>query len=195
MMLSLPRLRSAGCSISNVVWYNTTEETGKNIKDELNVTHYHYMEENTPSKIPKWWKYFKSWEVSFEPSLSDHRHIPLTLEGCLLVHLIRNPRGSNWDSFQERLKGILERGPEMNMKDEAGLGLAILSVQQALILAYKKTVLLNLSGQENLLWSGYKLKCIRREVRQIFNKCQADIMPQSWELYRKTHCRYRKDFP
>jgi len=67
------------------------------------------------------------------------------------VHLIRNPRGSNWDSFQERLKGILERGPEMNMKDEAGLGLAILSVQQALILAYKKTVLLNLSGQENLL--------------------------------------------
>ena len=28
-------------------------------------------------------------------------------------------------------------GPEINMKDEAGLGLAILYVQQALILAYK----------------------------------------------------------
>jgi len=47
------------------------------------------------------------------------------------VCLIRNP---NWDSFQEGLKCVLERGPEMNMKDEAGLGLAILSVQQALTL-------------------------------------------------------------
>jgi hypothetical protein len=46
------------------------------------------------------------------------------------VHLIRNLRGTNWDSFQEGLKGILERDPEMNMKDEAGLGLAILSASR-----------------------------------------------------------------
>jgi hypothetical protein len=31
----------------------------------------------------------------------------------------------------------MERGPVMNMKDEVGLGLAILSDQQALILAYE----------------------------------------------------------
>jgi len=31
---------------------------------------------------------FKSWEVSFEPSLSDHRHILFTLEGSVLVCLI-----------------------------------------------------------------------------------------------------------
>ena len=53
------------------------------------------------------------------------------------MRLIRNPRGTNRDSFQEQLKGVLERGPEMNMKDEAGLGLAVLSVQQALISAYE----------------------------------------------------------
>jgi hypothetical protein len=35
------------------------------------------------------------------------------------------------------MKGVLERGPEMNVIDEAGLGLAILAVQQALILAYE----------------------------------------------------------
>jgi hypothetical protein len=40
-----------------------------------------------------------------------------------------------WDSFQEGLRDRLKRGPEMNMKDEAGLGLAVHWVQQALISA------------------------------------------------------------
>ena len=39
------------------------------------------------------------WEVSVEPSLSEHRHILYTLWGSVLVPLIRNPRGTNWDSF------------------------------------------------------------------------------------------------
>lgn len=34
---------------------------------------------------------FKSWEVSSEPSLSDHKHILFTLKGSVPVHLIRNP--------------------------------------------------------------------------------------------------------
>jgi len=42
---------------------------------------------------------FKSWEVSSEPSLLDHRHILFSLVGSVLVCLIRNPRGTNWDSF------------------------------------------------------------------------------------------------
>jgi hypothetical protein len=80
---------------------------------------------------------FTSWEVSSEPSLSDHRHILFMLEGSVPVRLIRNPRVTNLDSFQEGLKGRLERGPEMKMKDDTRLGLAILFVQQALILAYE----------------------------------------------------------
>jgi hypothetical protein len=51
--------------------------------------------------------------------------------------LIRNPRGTKWGSFQEGLRKKLERGPEMNMKDETGLGLAVQWVQQALISAYE----------------------------------------------------------
>jgi len=44
------------------------------------------------------------WEVSQEPSLSDHRHILFTLRGSELVHLIRNPRGTNWGSFKGDLR-------------------------------------------------------------------------------------------
>ena len=75
------------------------------------------------------------WEVSLEPSLSDHRHILFTLWGSIPVPLIRSPRGTNWGSLREGLRDKLERGPKMNMNDEARLGLAVHWAQQALITA------------------------------------------------------------
>ena len=48
------------------------------------------------------------WEVSSEPSLSDHRHILFILRGSVPVCLIRNPRGTNWGSFREDLRDRLE---------------------------------------------------------------------------------------
>ena len=73
------------------------------------------------------------WEVSLEPSLSDYRHNLFTLQGSIPVRLIRNPSGKNRGSFRGDLKDRLEKGPEMNMKNEAGLGLAIHWIQKALI--------------------------------------------------------------
>ena len=35
------------------------------------------------------------WQFSWEPSLSDHRHILFTLRGSIPASLIRNPRGPN----------------------------------------------------------------------------------------------------
>jgi hypothetical protein len=68
---------------------------------------------------------FIGWEVSSEPSLSDHRHILFTLQGSIPMRLIRNPRGTNWGSFKKDVRDRLERGPGMDMKSETGLGLAI----------------------------------------------------------------------
>jgi hypothetical protein len=51
--------------------------------------------------------------------------------------LIGNPRGTNWGSFRWSLREKLERDPEMSMKYEAGLGLAIHWIQQALISAFE----------------------------------------------------------
>jgi hypothetical protein len=58
----------------------------------------------------------------------------------------------------------------MNIKDEAGLGLAILSVQQALISAYEKNCPLTpaITGKHSLKWT-YELKCLKREVARLFN--------------------------
>jgi hypothetical protein len=70
------------------------------------------------------------------PSLSDQRHILFILRGSIPVRLIRKPRGISCGSFKEDLSNGLKRGPAMDMKSEAGLGLAIHWSQQALILAY-----------------------------------------------------------
>ena len=96
-----------------------------------------------------------------------------TLVGSVPVRLIRNPRGTSWDSFREELQGILERGP-------AGLGLANLSVQQALISACENKCPLKRvrTGRHSLKWT-FELKCLRREVRRLFTKCRADKTPHS----------------
>jgi hypothetical protein len=134
------------------------------------------------------------WEVSSEPSLSDHRHILFTLRGSFPARLIRNPRDTNWGSFIEDLRDWLERGPRMNMKDEAGLGLAIHWVQQALISAYEDNCPLRpvKTGRQSLKWMA-ELESLRRGVRRLFNKCRSDKNPQSWALYREAQRNYRKE--
>jgi len=63
------------------------------------------------------------WEVSRETSSSDH--MMFTLRGSVPSLMIRNPMGTNWSSFREGLRHKLERGAEMSMEDEVGIGLAV----------------------------------------------------------------------
>ena len=113
------------------------------------------------------------WEVSLEPSLSNHRHILFTLRGSLPVRLIRNPRSTNWGPFKGDLSDRLERGPRLDMKDEAGLGLAIYWVQQALISTYEGNCPLKpvKAGRQSLRRT-VELESLRRGVRRLFKKCR-----------------------
>jgi hypothetical protein len=99
-----------------------------------------------------------------------------------------------WGSFQEGLRDRLQRGPEMNMKDEAGLGLAVHWVQQALISACEDNCPLRSvkTGRQSLRWTS-ELEFLRRGVRRLFNKCRADNNLHNWELYREAEWRYRKE--
>jgi hypothetical protein len=124
------------------------------------------------------------WEVSVEPSLSDHRHILFTLlRGSVPAPLIRSPRGTNWGSFQEDLRRGLEGGPEMSMKDKAGLRLAVHWLQQVLISAYEGNCPLRPAkkGKKSLRWTQ-ELESLRKEVRRLLNRCQANNESHSWEL-------------
>jgi len=124
----------------------------------------------------------------------DHRHILFTLRGSVPALLIRNPRGTNWGSFQDSLRDKLERGPEMSMEDEAGLRLAVHWIQQALFTAYEENCPLKpiKNGRKSLKWTS-ELESLRREVGRLFNRCRVDNKPCSWELYREAQRTYRKE--
>jgi hypothetical protein len=102
------------------------------------------------------------------------------------VCLIRNPRGTNWGSFKEDLRDRLERGPGMDMNSEAGLGLAIHWLQQALILAYENNCPLKpvKMCRQTLKWTT-ELESLRRKARRLFNKCRSGKDPHSWALFRE----------
>jgi hypothetical protein len=118
-------------------------------------------------------------EVSSEPSLTDHIYILFILQGSIPVRLIRKPRGNNWGSFKEDLRDRLEMGPGTDMKSEAGLGLAIHLLQQALILVYENNCPLKLvkMGRQSLKWTT-ELEFLRR-VRRLFNKSRSGKDPHS----------------
>jgi hypothetical protein len=108
----------------------------------------------------------KGWEVSHEPSLSDHRHILFTLRGSLPVRQVRNPRCTDWGSFREELKVVLSRGPVGCTADEAGLGLALNWIQHALTTAYENNCPVRLVKPANtsLTWTA-RLESLRKNVR------------------------------
>jgi len=89
--------------------------------------------------------------------------------------LIRNPRGTNWGSFREDLRERLERVTEMSVRDDAGLGLAVHWVQQALISAYEDNCPLRQvrKGKKSLRWTP-ELESPRREVIRLFNRCRTE---------------------
>jgi len=82
----------------------------------------------------------------------------------------------------------------MSMEHEAGLGLAVHWIQQALITTYEDNCPLRpaKNGRKSLKWTT-ELESLRREVRRLFNRCQADNKSSSWALYREAQWRYRKE--
>jgi len=81
------------------------------------------------------------------------------------------------------------------MKDEAGLGLAVHWIQQALVSAYEENYPIRSvkKGRKSLKWTS-ELESLRRVVRRLFNKCLDDNNPHSWELYRQAQRRYKRRY-
>jgi hypothetical protein len=132
--------------------------------------------------------------VSHEPSLSDYRHIRFALWGSLPVRLARNPRSADWDSFREKLRGVLDRGPVECMADEAGLGLTLNWVQHALVTAYENNCPVRpvKPSSTSLRWTT-RLESLRRNVRRLFNKIRRDQTALSRVLHRVAQRGYKRE--
>jgi hypothetical protein len=113
----------------------------------------------------------KDLEVSSETSLSDHRHITFKLLSSVPAGFFRDSRSTNWNFLRDDLKSRLEQEPGIDLKDAAGLGLAISFVQGALITAYEVNCPLKVGrkGKCPLRWTS-NLESLKREVRLLFNR-------------------------
>jgi hypothetical protein len=82
----------------------------------------------------------------------------------------------------------------MDLKNEAGLGLAIHWVQQALFSAYEDNCPPRpvKTGMQSLKWTA-ELESLRGEVRQLFNKSRSDKNPHNWDLYRETQRNHEEE--
>jgi hypothetical protein len=70
-------------------------------------------------------------------------------------------------------------------RDEAGLGLALQWLQNALITAYENNCPMRLvkPARNSMRWTA-RLESLRKRVRRLFNRGRSDRNPRSWELYR-----------
>jgi hypothetical protein len=81
----------------------------------------------------------------------------------------------------------------MDLKNEAGLGLAIHWLQRPLSQPEGNCPLRPVkTGRQSLKWTA-ELEFLRREVRRLFNKCRSDKNPHSWDLYRRAQRNYMKE--
>jgi hypothetical protein len=82
----------------------------------------------------------------------------------------------------------------MSMRDEADIALATHCLQRTLISAYEDNCPLRPArkGKTPLRWTQ-ELESLRRKVRRLFNRCRANNLPQSWDLYREVQRRYRRE--
>jgi hypothetical protein len=82
----------------------------------------------------------------------------------------------------------------MDMKSEAGLGLAIHWLQQALISACEDNCHLRpvKMDKQSLKWTN-ELESLRKGVRRLLNRCRSGKDLHSWDLYREAQRNYQKE--
>ncbi|XP_063972062.1 uncharacterized protein LOC135159929 [Diachasmimorpha longicaudata] len=117
------------------------------------------------------------WRVDREDTLSDHRRIRFSIEGCAELQqdrLRRNPRATDWDSFERKLEERLRVGRvrpcrEDRLEDEA---------------------ISRLSSRSRRLWNR-ACKSKRAEDWTLYRNAQREykrLIKQSKELTWRTYC-------
>ncbi|XP_018303555.1 uncharacterized protein [Mycetomoellerius zeteki] len=130
----------------------------------------------------------REWKVSDEPSLSDHRLISFRLSGLQMkVKKIRNPKRTDWDSYQRDLKDFPRK------HGTAGeLELCVDYLQRALVGSYEANcparTIINNRGTP---WWNPRLQSLRVKAQRAWNKARNTGRPSDWDLYRKTQKEYR----
>jgi len=133
----------------------------------------------------------KGWRVSGEPSLSDHRQIIFRLDKVRPKACMRNPKKTNWSSFQKDLAISLKNFPKRH-RSATKIELCVDYLRRALIDSYKKNCpIKTVTNSKNTSWWNPKLQELRLVARKSWNRARNIGRQSDWDLYKRAQKDYR----
>ncbi|XP_029669296.1 uncharacterized protein LOC115239096 [Formica exsecta] len=132
------------------------------------------------------------WQVSSEPSFSDHRQIVFRLANVRPETIYRrNPRRTDWDSFREDLSNGLCGFPKRH-ETAAEVELCVDHLQRALVGSFEKNRPTRaVRSNKKVSWWGPGLQRLREGARRAWNRAKITGRPLDWDLYRRAQKTYR----
>ncbi|XP_063994255.1 uncharacterized protein LOC135171557 [Diachasmimorpha longicaudata] len=137
----------------------------------------------------------RDWRVDREDTLADHRRIRFSIKGCAKSQqdrLRRNPRATDWDSFERNLKerlGVRRVRPcrEDRLEDE------VQRVHVALTESFKMACPARRCREGNKVpcWSR-ELDRLRSQSRRLGNGAHKSKRAEDWTLYRNVQREYKR---
>lgn len=127
------------------------------------------------------------WQVSHEPSLSDHRHILFKVGNSTPeVYTFRNPRRTNWDKFNDSIKGAIVEQP-IRVRDTHELEQAALTLSGSILTSFEGSCPMSVGKKGKVSWWTQELAALRKRVRSLFKRAKVN---NNWDAYHRLLTQY-----
>ena len=159
---------------------NTPTFVTKKCKEVLDITFSSPMIENLT----------QNWQVSSEPSMSDHRIIRFDLGITPKIQIPRrNPRKTNWDKYINLLEENLTSTKDKHAASTpADLEQRVLELNNSITNAFENSCPQSLPNtKKEVPWWNQNLSQLRTKTRKLFNYAKRE---GNWEEYKRTLTLY-----
>lgn len=125
----------------------------------------------------------EKWQVSDEPSLSDHNHICFEFNTIPVQDRIyRNPRKTDWEAYTAELSGKTDLGPQRLINNHM-IEISSILVTQALQETYEcHCPPVAHKSKREVPWWNKELQKLRVNARKLFNKAKKN---RRWDNYKE----------
>lgn len=131
------------------------------------------------------------WQVSREPSFSDHCHIHFSICGDAPKPVFsRNRKKTNWGIFTRELKASELDGTCATVEE---IEQEVSKVEGALISAFHAACpLRKIPVTHKVPWWNRELSGLRKAARRLFKRAFRSKTTEDWARYREAHQEYKK---
>ncbi|MCP3666940.1 MAG: hypothetical protein GY696_31350 [Gammaproteobacteria bacterium] len=136
----------------------------------------------------------EGWQVSDEPSLSDHRYIHFSIKSePQPPGVFRNPKSTDWDQYRGSLASMIDggRGGHFTVDD---IEREVTAFNTAVISSYHTACpVRRVRRFRKVPWWDRELATLRRDSRRLFRRAQASGAQDAWNDYRDCLRQYKRD--